>query len=254
MPPVVEPDAIAIPEARAPPEVAANPFEERRLATLLACRFRSPETRPDPEDTESGGDPHGAFLLAGGRLVEANGGRVLHRMPDGFTAVFGAARGLEGTTRYAIECAQALAGSVEARALRQGGHTVGFGLEVGRFPIVADHADAAFQGLPLRAVTSALAMAELAPHGTAALSSRAASLLAPALRPHVDADGFLPLDGAVAQAPLLPPPGPNGFTEFVGRGTELGFLRECLRQAGQAGASFWRETPVSARRACSPNS
>lgn len=218
--------------ARAPPEMPAGAFEERRLATVLACRLSSLEHHSEAEDMESGGDPHGPFLLAGRRTVETNGGTVLHRMPDGFTAVFGAARGLEGTTRHAIECAQALAGSVEARDLRQGGLAVGFGLEVGRFPIVADHADAAFQGLPLRAVTSALAMAELAPHGTAAMSSRAASLLAPALRPHVDANGFLPLDGPVAQAPLPSPPGPNGFTEFVGRGTELGFLRECLRQAG----------------------
>ncbi len=225
--------AAPAPASSAPPELPAAGFEERRVATVLACRLRQLATEP-VEEAEAGDDPRGAFLDTAIGLVEGHGGLVLHAMPDGFTALFGAARGLEKGTRHALDCAAALAGCPEAARLRRAGLGLGFGVECGRFPILADRPEASFRGLPHHVVQAALTQADAAPCGEAVLSSRAASHLGGALRRQVGADGRLDL-AALAQSRDGPaaPPVTVGFARFLGRRAEMVFLRDCLARAGR---------------------
>jgi DNA-binding winged helix-turn-helix (wHTH) protein/tetratricopeptide (TPR) repeat protein len=205
---------------------AARSFEERRLATVLACRLAS-SSQAGPSSPPRA-DPIASFLRQATRLTEVHGGLVLHVMPDGFTAVFGAALGLDKGTGRAVGCASELAVSASARALQEAGAGPLFGIDAGRFPVVADRSEASVQTLDVPVLRSALALAGSAAPGQAALSARAASHLAPAIRRSMNGQGHLPLARvAVASVGEIVSPD-HGSRTFVGRRAEMHFLLDRL--------------------------
>ena len=211
--------------APAPPEATPAAFEERRLSAVLVGRATvGPAARSMPEGT----DAVGAFLAEASRLAERHGGLVLHVLPDGFTAVFGGALGVEKGSVRAYDCARELARSAVARTLERTGGTVRFGLDAGRFPAVAQPDDARVRALSTRVLRSALALAEAAGSGCAAVSDRAASHLGPAARRRRSATGELPLRHAPPAEAVQSPVADAGFRRFVGRQSEMAFLDDRL--------------------------
>ena len=201
------------------------PFDEQRLSAVLACRL----TCGQPGVARARDDPFGAVLAHAARLTELHGGMVLHVMPDSFTAVFGAALGLEKGTCRAFDCARDLVLSSAAQGL---GHTAAaphFGIDAGDFPVVTDRSEARVRALNSPVLKSALALAEVAQRGSAAVSRRAASHLSMSIRRlRTDAGNVAlmhaPPASTATQAAV------RGFDSFIGRRAEMAFLVETLER------------------------
>ncbi|WP_171173395.1 AAA family ATPase [Ruegeria sp. HKCCD8929] len=202
--------------APAPMEPATGDFEERRLAAVLACRFKSSEQFET--DAESGEDPEMEFLQQARQVIEAHDGVLLHTMPDGFTAVFGAARGVENGRHRAALCAEALKQEADALDLASAGTTLGFGIDWGRFPIVTGQDEAPFRALPSAVLKTALFLAGEAEAGQVIFSAKIE-------KDRTKATGFRAFLGRQAELTLL-----QGSYERVTRGQG-----QAVVLSGQAG-------------------
>lgn len=221
------PDQLERPAPPPIPGLRTETLDEHRLSAVLACRLSV-----DGWGGASGdGSAVGAVLGYAERLVERHGGRMLHLMPDGFTAVFGAAVGSEQGTRLAYDCARDLALTPAGGTPQTVFAWPRFGIDVGRFPVVAARSGARVRALQSQVLTSALALADRARQRQVALSDRAASHLGPEIRCRRTARGAVPL--------LTAEPGPGapmastnrGFSDFVGRHAEMAVLTDTLRRA-----------------------
>jgi DNA-binding winged helix-turn-helix (wHTH) protein/tetratricopeptide (TPR) repeat protein len=201
-------------------------FEEHRLSAVLACRLAC----AGGNGGQALDGPVGAFLSQATRLAELHGGLMLHVMPDGFTAVFGAALGVEKGTYRAYDCARDLTLTAAARRLDQAAASPRFGIAAGHFPVVAERGEARVRALNFPVLKSALALADAATPGHAAISGRAASHLSPKVRRRQTACGELPLK----RAPPALTEGSNladpGFDRFVGRRAQMAFLGDTLER------------------------
>lgn len=235
---VARPDEALDPQP-APPRLAEGPMpppipglraatlDEHRLSAVLACRL-SVEGMGDGRRDDSAVD---AVFEQAKRLVARHGGRILHRMPDGFTAVFGAAVGAEKGTRLAYDCARDLAVAAVDGCLHTAIAQPRFGLDAGRFPVLAAGNAVRMRAVQSRVLKSALALADGARQQQVALSDRAASHLGPEIRRRRTATGGVPLlrtlPGSGAPAGSVE----RGFADFVGRKAEMAVLTDTLARA-----------------------
>ena len=209
------------------PGLRAARLDEHRLSAVLVCRLsigRDGEGRP-------GDGALGALLGQAERLVERHGGRVLGVMPDGFTAVFGAAVGTEKGTRLAYDCARDLALTTAQGGMPSSLPAPRFGIDAGRFPVVAARNGARVSALQARVLTSALALADRARPQQVALSERAASHLGPEILRRRTVTGAVPLLRALPGSGAPAATTERGFADFVGRQAEMAFLTDTLGRA-----------------------
>jgi len=209
------------------PGLRAATLDEHRLSAVLACRL-SVEGLGDGRRDDSG---IGAAFGQAERLVACHGGRILHRLPDGFTAVFGAAVGAEKGTRLAYDCARDLALATAEGGLPTALAQPRFGLDAERFPVLAAGTSARARAVQSRVLKSALALADRARGQQLALSDRAASHLGPEIRRRRTATGAVPLLPALPGAGASAGSVERGFADFVGRQAEMAFLSDTLARA-----------------------
>ena len=219
----------------APPGLAEGPgpppipglrtatLDEHRLSAVLACRLSAGGT--------GGGGAIGPVLGDAERLVERHGGRMLHLMPDGFTAVFGAAVGAEQGTRLAYDCARDLALTAAGGVGQTAVTRLRFGIDAGRFPVVAARSGARLGALQAPVLTSALALADRAGPQQVTLSERAASHLGPDILRRRMTTGAVPLLRALPGSDAPAAFTERGFADFVGRHAEMAFLTDTLGRA-----------------------
>lgn len=213
------------------PDVAC--FDEQRRGTLLACRLQNrtvdaPRARLRQTDTAIDN-----MFDEAARCVAAHHGVLLHTMPDGFTAVFGTLRSVEGCTNRAIDCAAELSNSPAARALDRCGQDLRFGIDTGRFPLIEGAVSGPVRGLPHGAIHAALTLAEGACAGQAVVSDRAASHLSEDLRRHVSDTRQLSFQDLPDRAARSTVRRPGEFADFIGRRSELALLMDRLARAAR---------------------
>ncbi len=216
-------------EAPMPPPIPglrAATLDEHRLSAVLACRL----SVDGAADGRVRSNAISTMLRHAERLVESHGGMVLQEMSDGFTAVFGAAVDAEKGTSRAYDCARDLAlKAVEAEpqtAVAQ----PRFGLDVGRFPVMAVRSEARARALQSRVLKSALVLADRAGRQQVALSDRAASHLGPEVRRRRTVTGAVPLLRALPGSDAAAASVGRGFADFVGRQAEMAFLTDTLER------------------------
>jgi DNA-binding winged helix-turn-helix (wHTH) protein len=224
--------------ALTPPDYEAASFEERRLSTVLACRVPKRQEDGNQLQDDIPADPHGTFLGHASRLVELHGGLLLHVSPEGFTALFGAALGVEKGTCRAFNCARSLAISMASYSLERINAAPRFGIDAGHFPVVAQRSMARVRALNVAELKSALDLADTAAPGVVAVSDRACSHLGADLARYRRSDNQFLLR-AVPQALLhWVAPADRGFARFVGRSAELAFLGDTLARIPRGRGEF----------------
>lgn len=108
--------------------VTPKPVQERRLIAVLCARF-SMDTAPVSFEEESGFVA--AFVSAAGSLIEAEQGKLIRMMMDGFTVSFGLEPHFEDGARRAAYCAWRLSEYVDEDSGGAARVRVSFGIETG---------------------------------------------------------------------------------------------------------------------------
>lgn len=213
---------VASPQAL--PAQTALSLREQRFAAVLCVRLKRSEQQLDSEDAL--GRAIDVFFEAAGEQVDAQQGRLLHMLVDGFTAVFGVGNAHEDSARRAAYCALALASAPCVSQLADMAVSLAVAIDSGPVETAGDQTKFEWSP-PSRVERDAIAIAESAPGGTVLLGDATLRQLGDEAVTVASTQGHQLLSVG-AQRTGIPARPLSSPSQFVGRSAEVAFLSTSL--------------------------